>query len=200
MRRVIFCRTEPGVFRRKVRTTAYVVVTPSDVRAVRSGQPLFPTNRSSQSCPDIGPSRVANDREPGRCRHTSSPVADAIHRPHDRCRGQFCAAFRRRVTPVRHRVTFTLHGRNAKKSFDGKSLRESIPFPDLPCNVGQLAAKFPQIPAVSDAVDSLIDCMMLNTNLTTQPHHWAAAAGASSRQTPHRHDAPLPPTMDGGTR
>ncbi len=199
MRRVIFCRTKPGMFRRNVRTTAHVV-TLTDACAAHPKLSNFATRWSSQSRPNTEPFRVARHLEPSRRRHADSPVADAFRRVRTRCRGHFCVDFQRRVTSVRHRVTFTLHGRNAKKSFDAKSLRESIPFRNLSRNVGQLAAKFHQNPAVSDAVDNLIDCMMLNTNLTTQPHHWPAAAGASSRQAPHHHDAPLPPTMDGGTR
>jgi hypothetical protein len=199
MRRVIFCRTELGMFRRQVRTTSYAVFISSDARAARPKQSTVATLWSSQSRPNTEPFIAAHRLEPSRCWHTDSPVIDAFHRVRTHCHGHLRVAFRRRVTSVRHRVTFTLHGRNVKKSFDGKSLRESIHFRYLSCNVGQFAAKFPQNPAVSDAVDSLIDCMMLNTNLTTQPHHWPAA-GASSRQAPHRHDAPLPTTMDGGTR
>lgn len=199
MERVIFCRAESTLLRLGVRTPEYDVTTLTDgIACVRWA--IAANNLSSQSHPDTGLFRPAHDRERDRCRHEGSPVTNAFHPLRARCRGHYRLDFRRRVTPVRHRVTLTLHRRNAKKSFDGKSLRESISARNSSCNVGQLAAKFPQNLAVSDAVTSLNDCMMPNTNLTTQPHHWSAAARASSRQTPHRHDAPLPPTLDGGTR
>lgn len=200
MERVIFCRAGPELLRREVRTTEYVVVNLPDVRATRPRQSTFATNWSAQSRPNIEPFRVSHHLEPGRCGSTDSPVTDAFHRVRARCRRHLRVAFRRRVTAVRHRVTFTLHGCNAKKNLAGKSLRESIDSGNPACNVAQFAAKFPQNPAVSDAVNNLNDCMMLKTKLTTNSHRWLADGRVFSRHTHHRHDAPLPPTMDGGTR
>ena len=199
MGQVTLYRAASGVFRRGVRASAYAVVTSRAADIAHLQQPIVTGNRSPQSPRLNETSSVAHHHECGWCRRADSLFCFVFHRLDGDCRCAVGFVFWGHVTPVRQHVTFTLHRRNAKKNLEGKSLRESTPSRGLSCNVAQFPAKFPQNPAVSDAVDSLIDCMMLNTNLTTQPHHWPAAR-ASSRQAPHHHDAPLPATMDGGTR
>jgi hypothetical protein len=199
MRRVIFCRAQPDLLGCEVRASANPVVTRMNACAVCPAQQILARNQSLHSGTGTGSSRAAHPDE-GRCCRAGSLVRNAFPRLRASCRGFLGIAFRRHVAPVRRHVTLTLHGRNAKKNFGGKNPRASITLRHLPCNVAQITAKFPHNPAVSDAVDSLNDCMMLNTNLTTEPHRWLTAARVSSRHGPHRDDAPLPPTIDGGTR
>jgi hypothetical protein len=133
-------------------------------------------------------------------RHVDSPISGVIPCFYSHYLGHRSIDFRRLVTPALQRVTSTLHGRNAEKNFAGKTPRISITFRIFACNVAQVTAKFHQNPAVSDAVDSSIDCMMLNGNFTTDFTHWPTAARIFSLLAPHGHDASLPHTVDGGAR
>ncbi len=199
MRWVIFWRAEPELFRREVRTSAYVVVTLTDAPTALPGRSIVARNRSPHGRPDTF-FRVGNHLEHGRRRLGGSQPSKAFRRPRAQCLGHFRVTFGSRVTPALRRVTSTLHGRNAKKIFVGESLRESIACRSSSCNVAQLAAKFPQNPAVSDAVDSSIDCIMPNRNAITHPHHWPTSARAFLRHAPRGNDARLLPGAGGGTR
>lgn len=200
MEQVIFCREGPELLRREMRTRAYAVVTLTDAGISGPQRPIAAKNRSPQSHLETGTSRVAHRREHRHCRRTDSLVCNAFHLLRGDCPDQLGAVFQGRVTRVRRHVTFTLQARNAKNIFTGKTLSASAACSNFARNVTQIPAKFHQNPAVSDAVDSLFDCKMLNTNLTTHRLRWPTAASASSRQALHRHDAPLPPTMNGGVQ
>lgn len=200
MRWVIFCRAEPELSRREVRTSAYVVVPLTDVSTALPGQSIVARSRSTQSRPGACLFCVANRHERSHRRRRASPASKEFRRPRIHCLGHFRVTFWSGVTPALHRVTSTLHGRNAKKILVGEFLRESIVCCNSSCNVAQMAAKFPQNPAVSDAVDSSIDCIMPNRNAITDPLHWPTSARACLRHASRRSDAPLLPSASGGTR
>jgi hypothetical protein len=190
MRWVMFCKAKPRLFRREVRTSAYVVVTLTDASAALTGQSIVTRYPSPQAHPDAATSRVAHQRERVRHWRADSPVCSVLQRLRTHCRSGHSAIFRCRVTS-------TLHGRNVKNIFAGKNPRASIAFRKYACNVAQVAAKFPQIPAVSNAVNSPTDCIMLDRNFTTRPHPRPSAATTVSRRALHRRDGALPPTAAG---
>jgi hypothetical protein len=84
--------------------------------------------------------------------------------------------FRHSLAQSVHRVTIALHARNAKKNSAEKVLPES----NIVCVFASNALKdtpiFPENSSVIYAVDTSIDCMMLNKNLTKDSLHGLAVA------------------------
>ncbi|MGF6596310.1 hypothetical protein P3T23_001017 [Paraburkholderia sp. GAS448] len=199
MRQVIFCRTQLGGVRWKVRECICAFVTLMDIGAPCPGWSAVAGDPLRRSGSDTRLFPVPHDQKSGSFRRVGPPFSNANPRyyaPYLHRRG---IVFRCLVMPLLHRVTLALHARNAKKNFTGKILHASVAFPFFACNVGKKPAKFPENPAVSDAVDSSSDCMMLNRNRTTDFPDWLTFARILARFTTRGQDAQLPPAADGGT-
>ncbi len=124
-----------------------------------------------QSGPSIGLSAIRYHPTSGLPCRTNLPTFGAIPQfdaSHFNWRPQVLLRF---PTRLRHAVTLALHTRNAKKIFSRTRPLESSIVCNLACNACEIHPIFSESASVSYAVDSSIDCMMLNRSRTTDfPH------------------------------
>lgn len=198
MRRVIFCRTEPDVLRCEVTASANPVVTRMNACACRLEQRIAATNQLRHSGPDIGGSRVAHPDTSVHCCRASLLVGNAFRRLRTRWRARFSVAILRRGTPVERHVTLTLHGRNAKKIFDGKISRKSIIVRILSCNGCQSTSIFLENTSLSYAVNTSIDRIMSRRNSTSDSITGFVAGTLSESASSRKQVTPLRFSATGG--
>ncbi len=190
MGQVIFWWARRGVWRRDAKHRASAVAS-TGVGVICARQQRGARTHTRELGQSTGCRPVRHSHKLGKIRCAEVPTCNAIP-------GLRPRHVTRRNRGSRRLVTLTLQRRNAKNIFAERALRTPVAFGHSACNVAQSAAKFHKNPAVSDAVESLIDCMMLNTNPTIDSPFRPASATAVARSMPRDLDAPAMRNEDGG--
>lgn len=186
MVQVIFWRRRRGLRLRDAKHRACAVVVLTDVGVISDGQQRAARTYIRKSGQDAG------CRPRGEVRCPESPACNAL------LPGLRRGHVTRRKSGFRCLVTLTLQRRNAKNIFAKRMLRTRDVSSRLACNVAQSASKFHKKPAVSDAVETLNDCMMLNRNRPTRSQYWPVRTGLASRTNLHDPGACWQRNEDGG--
>lgn len=191
MGQVIFWRARRGVRRRDAKHRASAVAVSTDAGVIRAGQQGAARTHTRKSSQDAGCRSIRHCHKPGKVRGPKSPACKTIP-------GRRTRLVTRRNSGFRRLVTLTLQRRNTKNIFAERTLRTPVAFGHSACNVAQSAAKFHKNPAVSDAVERLIDCMMLNKNPTIDSPFRPASARIVARTMPRDLGARATRNEDGG--
>ncbi len=192
MGQVIFWRARPDVWRRDAKHRASTVAVSTDVDVVSTRQPRAARAHARESGQDTSRRPIRHGHTCGKARCPESSACHAFFP------GLRTGHVTRRNSDFRCLVTLTLQRRNAKNISAERTLRTPVALGHAACNVAQSAAKFHENPAVSDAVESLIDCMMLNKNPTIDSPFRPASAKIDARSMPRDLGAPAMRSEDGG--
>jgi len=191
MGQVIFWRRRRVLRPREAQHRVSAIAGSTDVGVVSDGRQWATRTHIRKSGQDTFGRPIRHCHKLGKVQCPESPACNAI--PGLRTR---------RVTlgksDFRRGVTLTLQRRNAKNIFAERMLGTPVASGHSARNVAQSAAKFHKNPAVSDAVETLIDCIMLNTNRPTHPQYWPAGTRFASRNTLHDPGACWQRNEDGG--
>lgn len=178
MGQVIFWRARRGVSRRDAKHRASAFAVSTDVGVICAGQPRAARTSTRKSGQDAGCRPIRHHHKLGKVRSPESPACNAVP-------GLRTRRVTRRNSDFRRSVTLTLQRRNAKNIFAERTLRTSVVSSHSTCNVAQSATKFHKNPAVSDAVERLIDCMMLTRNHPVDSPYRPAGNRIVARTTPN---------------
>jgi hypothetical protein len=192
MGQVIFWRRRRGLGRREAKHRVSAIAGSTDVGGVSDGRRWAARTHARELGQETGrrPIRHSHIRVNVRC-----PESSACHAFFP---GLRTGHVTRRNFNFRCLVTLTLQRRNAKNIFAERTLRTTVAFSHPACNVAQSSAKFHKNPAVSDAVERLIDCMMLNKNPTIDSPFRPASARIVARSMPRGPGARAVGNEDGG--
>jgi hypothetical protein len=191
MGQVIFWRARRGVRRRDAKHRASAVAVSTDAGVICAGQQGAARTHARKSSQDTGCRPIRHCHKLGKVRCPESPACNAVP-------GRCTRHVTLRKSDFRRLVTLTLQRRNAKNNFAERTLRTSVVSSHSTCNVAQSATKFHKNPAVSDAVETLIDCMMLNKNYTVDSLYRPVGTRIVARATPHDLGAWWQRNEDGG--
>jgi hypothetical protein len=181
MKQVTFQRTQSNLLRRNMRRCVSAVAASTNANAYRRLHRWAARGFWQESGTSIVYCSVLGGYELAQIWSWHSRTRMPIPLFHARfleCRD---ADIRCHVTLRLHLVVETLHVCNAKNIFVGRTRCVPVVCIHSACNVTKRAPKFPKNAAVSDAIDTSIDCMMQNENLITDSPYRHARANAKSR-------------------
>ncbi len=192
MGQVNFWRLRRGLRRSEAEHRVSAIAGSTDVSVVSDGRQWAARTPARKLGQDAGCRPVRHGHRRGKARCPESAACRAFFS------GLRTGQVTRRNSDSRRLVTLTLQRRNAKNNFAGRTLRMSVGPSHLTRNVARSPAKFRINPAVSDAVETLIDCMMLNTNRSINFPYWPAGNRFAPRTAFHEPGACWQRNEDGG--
>jgi hypothetical protein len=191
MGQVIFWRARQGVRRRDAKHRASAVAVSTDVGLICAGKQRAARTRTRASSQDTDCRPICHYHKLGEVRCLESPAGNAVP-------GLRTRRVTLRESGFRRLVTLTSHRRNAKNIFTERMLGRPVVSSDSTRNVALSSAKFHKYPAVSDAVETLIDCLMLNKNCPVHSPYRSVGTAVTPRTTLHHPGASWQRNEDGG--
>lgn len=177
MEKAIFCGAWRVVLRREAKRRTSVAAASRSASLLCQKRRRAARGYEQESGHDAGFHSVSHGHEFGTLQCSDSSTCNEIAGLRTRHVGH-------RNADLRHLVTLTLQGRNAKNIFTEKIPSQLIIFCDFARNVGEGASIFRENTSVSCAVHSSIDRLMFNSNRTSFSYV-PTVTGGSARVTTH---------------